>query len=109
MYLSNLSYQACQPVLHANPGNLAGCKSALLTSNSNACPWYYNTSSAVRAKTRFLGPEGQKGLGFVFQRRKIDRQTAVQAATNCTSKKNSARPKCIETVQKKIASVASAV
>lgn len=61
MYLSNLSDQACQPVLHVNPENLAGCKSAFLSSNSNPCPWYYNTSSAIRAKTCLLGPEGLKG------------------------------------------------
>lgn len=78
MYLSNLSDQACQPVLHVNPENLAGCKSAFLSSNSNPCPWYYNTSSAIRAKTHLLGPEGLKD--FVFQRGKPDRQTAVQAA-----------------------------
>lgn len=35
-------------------------KSALLSSNNSRCSQYYNTSSAIRAKTHFLGPEGLK-------------------------------------------------
>lgn len=70
MYLSNLSDQACHCVLQANPENLSGCRSVLLTSNSKLFPRYYNTSSAIREKAHFLRPETLKGTQILFSKGK---------------------------------------
>lgn len=78
IYLSNLSNQACQPALQANPENLSGCKSVLLTSNSKLCSQYYNTNSTIRGKAHFLCPEKLKGSWILSSKGK-NRQNAVQA------------------------------
>lgn len=109
MYLSNLSDQACQCVLQANPENLSGSRSVLLTSNSKLFPRYYNTSSAIREKAHFLRPETLKGSQILFSKGK-NRQIEFCSGWYVKSpSKKFCKSKCTETVQKKSASVGSSV
>lgn len=83
-------------------------KSALLSSNNSPCPQYYNTSSAIRAKTHFLGPEGLKSSWICLPKR-VNKQILLLKLPWKPHFQKFCKSKMYRNCTKKIASVGSSV